>query len=66
VSLGIISSALSIIAVVITFVVKNPKKVGRVLFFIAFAILLSSIGIGVIGFILILISSKNAYKKRYY
>ena len=66
VSLGIISSALSIIAVAITFVGKNPKKVGRVLFFIAFAILLSSIAIGVVGFILILISSKNAYKKRYY
>lgn len=66
VSLGIISSVLSVIAVAITFVVKNPKKVGRILFFIAFAILLSSITIGIIGFIFILISSKNAYKKRYY
>ena len=66
VSLGAISSALSIIVVIITFVVKNPKKVGRILFFMSFAILLSSIFVGVIGFIVILMASKNAYKKRYY
>jgi len=66
VSLGAISSALSIIAVTITFVIKNPKKIGRSLFFISFAILLSSISIGVVGFIIILIASKNAYNKRHY
>jgi len=64
--LGTISSVLSIIAVTITFVIKNPKKIGRSLFFISFAILLSSISIGVVGFIIILIASKNAYNKRHY
>jgi len=66
VSLGTVSSALSIIAVTITFVIKNPKKVGRSLFFVSFAILLSSIFIGIVGFIIILIASKNAYNKRHY
>jgi len=66
VSLGVISSALSIVAVIITIIVKNPKKVGKSLFFISFAILLSSISMGVVGFIFILIASKNAYNKRHY
>lgn len=66
IALGIISSTLSIFAVIVTFVVKNPKKVGRILFFMAFGILASSILIGIIGVVFILISSKNAYKKRHY
>jgi len=66
VSLGIISSVLSAIAVITTFVVKNTKKVGRILFFISFAILISSLSIGVVGFVFMLIASNNAYKKRHY
>jgi len=66
IALGIISSTLSIFAVIVTFVIKNPKKVGRVLFFMAFGILASSVLIGVVGVVFILISSKNAYKKRHY
>jgi len=66
ISLGIISSILSAIAIAITFLIKNPKKIGRILFFIAFAILATSIMIGVVGFIVILISSNVAYKKRHY
>lgn len=66
IALGIISSTLSIFAVIVTFVIKNPKKVGRILFFMAFAILASSVLIGVVGVVFILISSKNAYKKRHY
>jgi hypothetical protein len=66
ISLGIISSILSAIAIAITFLIKNPKKVGRMLFFIAFAILATSIMVGVVGFIVILISSNVAYKKRHY
>ncbi|MGI0057325.1 MAG: hypothetical protein ACREAK_08130 [Nitrosarchaeum sp.] len=64
--LGVLSSVLSTIAIVITFVIKNPKKVGRILFFIAFGILITSILVGVLGFIFILLASNVAYKKRYY
>ena len=66
ISLGIISSILSAIAIAITFLIKNPKKVGKMLFFIAFAILATSIMVGVVGFVVILISSNVAYKKRHY
>lgn len=66
ISLGVISSILSAIAIGITFLVKNPKKVGRMLFFIAFGILATSILIGIVGFVVILISSNVAYKKRHY
>lgn len=66
ISLGIFSSILSAIAIAITFLVKNPKKVGRMLFFIAFTILVTSIFVGVVGFVVILISSNVAYKKRHY
>jgi hypothetical protein len=64
--LGSLSSILSMIAIAITFVIKNPKKVGRILFFMAFAILASSILIGIVGFIFILFASNVAYKKRGY
>ncbi len=64
--LGILSSILSGIAIVITFLIKNPKKVGRILFFIAFVILITSILVGVAGFVFILFASNVAYKKRYY
>lgn len=66
ISLGIVSSILSAIAIAITFLIKNPKKVGRMLFFIAFAILTTSILVGIVGFVVILISSNVAYKKRHY
>jgi hypothetical protein len=64
--LGALSSILSAFAVAIVFVVKNPKRVGRILFFVAFAILVTSIITGVVGFVFILFASKVAYKKRYY
>lgn len=66
IALGIISTILSVVAIAITFLVKNPKKVGRMLFFIAFGVLGTSIMIGVVGFVVILISSNVAYKKRHY
>ena len=66
ISLGIISSILSVIAIAITFLIKNPKKVGKILFFIAFAILGTSILVGIVGFVVMLISSNVAYKKRHY
>lgn len=64
--LGVLSSVLSVIVMAVTFLVKNPKKVGRILFFAAFAILASSIMTGVVGFFFILVASKIAYKKRGY
>ena len=66
VSLGIISSILSVIAIAVTFIVKNLKRVRRMLFFIAFGILVTSVLIGIVGFVVILISSNVAYKKRHY
>ncbi len=64
--LGMLSSVLSAIAIAITFVIKNPKKVGRILFFIAFGILITSMLVGVLGFVFILLASNVAYKKRHY
>lgn len=64
--LGTFSSLLSIFAMIITFVIKNPKKVGRVLFFVSFAILLTSVFVGIVGVVFILIASRVAYKKRHY
>jgi hypothetical protein len=64
--LGTFSSLLSIFAMTVTFVIKSPKKVGRVLFFVSFAILLTSVFIGIVGVVFILIASRVAYKKRHY
>jgi hypothetical protein len=63
---GVISSMLSCIAIGITFVIKNPKRIARILFFIAFAILITSILVGIIGFVFILFASIFAFKKRRY
>jgi hypothetical protein len=65
-SLGVISSVLSTIAIIVSFGIKNPKKVGRILFFISFAVLITSIFVGVVGFVFMLIASNIAYKKRHY
>ena len=64
--LGIVSSTLSAISIAVTFVVKNPKKAGRILFFTAFGVLATSVLIGVVGFVFILLASNVAYKKRHY
>jgi len=60
--LGILSSILS--AMTITFLIKNPKKVGRILFFTAFEVLITLILI-VVGFVFILFASNIAYKRHY-
>ncbi len=64
--LGTLSSILSVIVIVVTFVVKNPRKVGRILFFTAFAVLVTSVLTGVVGFVFILLASNVAYKRRHY
>lgn len=63
---GITSSVLSCIVIVVTFVIKKPKRIARILFFAAFAILVTSIMIGIVGFALILWASIIAFKKRRY
>ena len=64
--LGTLSSILSAIVIAVTFVVKNPRKAGRILFFTAFAVLVTSVLTGVVGFVLILFASNVAYKRRHY
>lgn len=66
VAAGIFSSLLCCLAMIIPFVVKNPKKVGRILFFSSIAILITSVLVGIVGFILIMIASMIAFKKRHY
>jgi len=64
--LGILSSVMSMAVMVIVFRVKNSMRVGRILFFMAFGILATSILVGIVGFTFILLASKAAYKKRHY
>jgi hypothetical protein len=63
---GIVSGALSIFVIIIPFLIKKPKKAGKILFFTAFPILIISLGVGIVGFVVIILSSILALKKRYY
>jgi hypothetical protein len=63
---GVLSGLLSFFVMIIPFAVKNSRKVGRILFFASFAILITSIMTGVVGFVIILFASIVAFKKRRY
>jgi hypothetical protein len=63
---GIVTSVLCIFVIVISFIIEKPKKVGKILFFIAFPILIISLGVGIIGFVLILLAGIMALQRRYY
>ncbi len=63
---GIAASVLCIFVIVISFLIKKPKKVGKILFFVSFAILIISLGVGVIGFALILLAGIVALQRRHY
>lgn len=63
---GIVTSVLCIFVISISFIIQKPKKVGKILFFIAFPILIISLGVGVIGFALILLAGIMALQRRYY
>ncbi len=63
---GIVSAGLCFFAILASFVIKKSKKVGRVLFFLSFAILVSSLLVGVAGFAILLPASIIALKKRRY
>lgn len=63
--LGIVSGILSCVSIITPFIIKKPRQVGKILFFSSFGILGFSIFVGVIGFIVILIASILAMKRRY-
>ena len=63
---GVTASVLCIFVIVISFLVKKPKKVGKILFFVSFVILIISLGVGVIGFALILLAGIVALQRRHY
>jgi len=65
-SLGVISTIWSFLVMIIPFLIKKPKKVGKFLFFSAFGILFCSLMTGVIGFVIILFAGIFALKKRRY
>ena len=63
---GIAASVLCIFVIVISFLIKKPMKVGNILFFVSFAILIISLGVGVVGFALILLAGIIALQRRHY
>ena len=63
---GITTSALCIFVIVVSFLIKKPKKVGKILFFTSFAILIISLGVGIVGFALIILAGIVALQRRHY
>ncbi len=63
---GIAASVLCIFVMVISFLIKKPKRVGKILFFVSFAILIISLGVGIVGFVLILLAGIVALQRRHY
>ncbi|MGI0064640.1 MAG: hypothetical protein ACREAL_07195 [Nitrosopumilaceae archaeon] len=63
---GIATGVLCIFAIAISFLIKKPKKVGKILFFISFMILGISLGVGVVGFALIMLAGIIALQRRHY
>ena len=64
--LGVLSGLLSCLVMIIPFVIKKPKRVGKFLFFSSFGILIFSLATGIIGFGVILFAGILALKKRRY
>ena len=65
-ALGAISAALCLFDVVISFLMKKPKKLGKILFFSSFGILGLSVLTGSVGFVMILAAGIFALKQRRY
>ena len=63
---GIATGVLCIFVIAISFLIKKPMKVGKILFFVSFAILIISLGVGVVGFALILLAGIIALQRRHY
>ena len=66
IAVGIATSVLCIFVIAISFLIKKPKKVGKILFFVSFAILIISLGVGVVGFALIMLAGIIALQRRHY
>jgi len=63
---GIVTVVLCIFVIAISFLIKKPKKVGKILFFVSFPILIISLGVGIVGFTLILLAGIIALQRRHY
>ena len=63
ISSGVVSYILCLLVIVISFLIKEPKKVGRFLIYLSFGILIFSILSGIIGFGIILFAGILALKK---
>lgn len=63
---GIVSSILSCFVISVPFIIKKPTRVGRILFFTSFGILITSVLVGTVGFVLTLVSGLMALKSRRY
>jgi len=66
VGLGLISGIWSASVMIIPFLIKKPKKVGKFLFFSSIGILIFSLLTGIVGFVIILFAGIFALKKRRY
>ncbi|MCA9813194.1 MAG: hypothetical protein KC483_10105 [Nitrosarchaeum sp.] len=66
VGVGVASAVLCIFDIVISFLMKKPKKIGKILFFSSFGILGLSVMTGSIGFAMILAAGIFALKQRRY
>ena len=66
VGIGVASAILCIFDIVISFLMKKPKKLGKILFFSSFGILGLSVMTGSIGFAMILAAGIFALKQRRY
>jgi hypothetical protein len=63
ISSGIVSYLLCLLVIAISFLVKNPKKVGGFLIYLSFGILIFSLLSGIVGFVIILFAGILAIKK---
>ena len=66
VGLGSVSIAISCLLMVIPFLIKKPKKVGKILFFSSFGVLILSVLTGALGFAILLTAGIFALKQRRY
>jgi len=63
---GVLAGVISAFDMVIPFIWRKPKTVGKILFFSSFPVLVFSLVTGIVGFIMILVSGILAIKKRRY
>lgn len=63
ISSAVVSYILCLLAIVISFLIKEPKKVGKFLIYLSFGILIFSILSGIAGFVIILFAGILALKK---